>query len=273
MKFNTLFLRHEDAVTLGSADKALILEFVRWSCHFKESQEQDEYHTRKYFADGVWWMQDSMEAWHARMPWLGERTIRRHIDDLVTAGYLIKRVVGLSSGGRAPNFYRTSDQEVRGQNDQRGLEAKMAEVRGQNGHQLEAKMAASFITKNQTKNQTKNPPPSFPDLELAKEWLAYAHETMKWKTAPSSWTDIKFATALSKIRKATDLNEEGLRAMFNFAKGDSFWQDKILSPAALLEGSKNGLKKIDNLLLAMKGSKQYRENKPLAPLTYEEPIF
>lgn len=105
MKFTTLSFNHEEAVVLGNSDKAIIMEFVRWSCYFNESEAENEYMARKYLMDGHWWMQDSYEAWQERMPWLSLTTIKRYFNDLCKRGFLSKRTLNYGHG-RLPNFYR-----------------------------------------------------------------------------------------------------------------------------------------------------------------------
>jgi len=92
------------------------------------------------------------------------------------------------------------------------------------------------------------------DLKLAASWLEYALETMVWKKASASWTPEKWAADLAKVRRITDLNHCGLEDLFKFVKNDDFWHDKALSPAALLKKGSNDNRKIDNVLLQMRGN-------------------
>lgn len=156
MKIDKIWFRHEDAVRLGSADKAAILEFVRWSCHYKESEEEPNL---KYHMDGHWWMQDSFAAWQKRMPWLSLRTLKSYFNELYDAGYLDKRTVGKSSGGRDANFYRPTDpDDVKCKKCHEKLSADSALVECKSCTRLSAESALSFIsTKNLSKNQTRNP--------------------------------------------------------------------------------------------------------------------
>lgn len=142
---------------LGSSDKATILEFIRWSCHYKESEEDPNL---KYHMDGHWWMQDSYAAWRKRMPWLSEKTIQRYLIDLHAKGDLDKRTNGKMTGGRVPNFYRVIEVgEVKGQNDQDKLKDNLSIVKGQSDLTIKDKMSFSFIsTKNQTKDSSKESP-------------------------------------------------------------------------------------------------------------------
>lgn len=105
MKFDKIWFRHDEATSLGSSDKAIIIEFVRWSIHYKESTYGPEMKS-KYFFDGHWWMQDGLAAWAKRIPWVSERTVRRYLDELCSEGYLVKKTAGNPFTGREPNYYR-----------------------------------------------------------------------------------------------------------------------------------------------------------------------
>ena len=61
-----------------------------------------------------------------------------------------------------------------------------------------------------------------------------------------------FAQACRKVRDSANLTHEGLAQVFVFISGDDFWKQNALSPAGLLAKSKNGLRKIDNILARMK---------------------
>lgn len=95
---------------------------------------------------------------------------------------------------------------------------------------------------------------SYEDAKIGKSWLEFALSEMKWKKPPVGWSQINFAKAVYKIRKSTGLNDSGLTALLDFIKGDDFWNKNALSPSALFTKSKNGNRKLDNILLAMKSS-------------------
>lgn len=156
MKFDKLMLRHEDAERLGSADKALILEFIRWSCHYKAAEQEPNL---KYHRLGHWWMQDSFDAWQKRMPWLSLRTIKTYFNELYEVGAIDKITVGNARGGRDPNFYRVIEGWwVKCKKCQKTLSANSALVECENCTRLSANSALSFIsTNNPPDNQTNNP--------------------------------------------------------------------------------------------------------------------
>ena len=272
MKFDKLFFRHEDAVALGSADKAIILEFVRWSIHSKEAAQDRAYMAAKYFMDDHWWMQDSYEAWHARMPWVGKSTLRRYIEELCESGYLIKKFVN-GQNGRAPNFYRANPSAQFGTQSP-VLSSSIGSAQFEHAPVLNSDTGFLY-TKNQTKTHTKNPdepigsvldlPPISPlkvkqpkylaeDLATAKSWLEYALGEMNWKKPNAGFTPEKFAEGIARLRKTANLDHNHIDGLLDFVKRDEFWRKVSLSPVALLKRSSNGNLKIDNLLLAMKGA-------------------
>ncbi len=255
MKFDKLFFRHEDAVALGSADKAIILEFIRWSCHFKEASQNNSEFAARYFFDGVWWMQDSYEAWRQRLPWLSVRTIRRYLEEIYEAGFMDKRVCGGEGNGREPNFYRIRD-IANGQIDQGGLKANLTIAKGQSDQGLKAKLATTSLSKNHSKNRTKESRVVFSrpeDMELGQKWLDFALK-VKEGNAYSSWTVENFARELAKVKRRTGFGDKKMEDILAFVEKNEFWAKNAISPAALLTISKNNMRKIDNIVTAMKGA-------------------
>lgn len=91
------------------------------------------------------------------------------------------------------------------------------------------------------------------DLAVGSEWLEFAIGEMPWLAKTASWTPEAFAKSLAKLRRATDLNESGLAELLAFIKRDDFWRKNAASPGGLLKKSeKNGLRKIDNILVRMR---------------------
>lgn len=112
-ELNALYFDWRLAKHFGGINKAVILEFIRWSVSFKtKNYDPDRYFERRYFAEDSWWMQDSIEAWKARMPWVSERSMRRYINELVEEGFIFRREVYLTNGGREPNFYRLNHELI-----------------------------------------------------------------------------------------------------------------------------------------------------------------
>lgn len=284
MKFDKLFFRHDEAVALGSADKAIILEFVRWSCHFKEADANREYLTSRYFHDGNWWMQDSQEAWLERLPWLSIRTFQRYVNDLCDVGLLIRIRNGRTTG-RDPNFYRA---DPNCQFVTNTLTANLTPPSCQFDRYVDANLADTSLSKNHTKNQLRSVEPGGSDLSLdiklkpkkyddedlaiAEAWLEYALGEMRWKKPHSSWTKETFAKDLAKIRRVTGMTHDGLRELLAFVRKDSFWMDKALSPIGLLKKNATGSTKIDNILL--QATKKERKNdKIMAMINSKEDPF
>lgn len=103
------------------------------------------------------------------------------------------------------------------------------------------------------KKKSLPPPPSEADLAVGREWLAFALHEMPWQAGRRGFSDESFAQAVAELRRATDLNPEGVAAVLAFVKADDFWRRNALSPAGLLKRSaKNGNRKIDNILVRMK---------------------
>lgn len=89
------------------------------------------------------------------------------------------------------------------------------------------------------------------DLALALEWIA---ETHKLHPHIKMKTDV-CADAIRKTREHTGRTEEQMGNIAQWIWKDDFWSKNCLSPAALLSTSKNGLKKIDNILASISKDK------------------
>ncbi len=109
------------------------------------------------------------------------------------------------------------------------------------------------------------------DHEVAIAWRNWALEKMPWQIKAKCWNLEPLAIQFGKIRKEIGISPEGLMAMLEFVKMDKFWEKVALSPYRLLSctGNDKSMRKIDNLLNAMRCSKQYREAK-VANVTEEQ---
>lgn len=93
------------------------------------------------------------------------------------------------------------------------------------------------------------------DIWLSVEWLKWAKEVAPHINA----TQESFCAAIFDIKKYLRTNArvddvDGLlEAVFNFIQRDEFWGKVVISPGGLLNKSKNGLRKIDNIIIAMRG--------------------
>lgn len=85
-------------------------------------------------------------------------------------------------------------------------------------------------------------------LGIAKEWLEYAVSELPWLAKNPKWTIECFAEDLERVKRATDLNDEGLQKILSYVRKDQFWRDKACSPSGLLTKNKNGLRKVDNII-------------------------
>lgn len=91
------------------------------------------------------------------------------------------------------------------------------------------------------------------DLAVGRDWLDLAHGEMPWKADDPKWTAELFAEAIGKVKRATDLNDDGIRAVFEFVKVDDFWRKNAATPMGLLKrSSRNGERKVDNILVRMR---------------------
>ena len=89
------------------------------------------------------------------------------------------------------------------------------------------------------------------------EIMSTAIKWHEWTLAKAPWlkeniSPEKFYSGLLKIAKSVSLNESGIENLFQFIKNDDFWKENAISPMSLLTISKNGLRKIDNILLRLK---------------------
>jgi hypothetical protein len=91
------------------------------------------------------------------------------------------------------------------------------------------------------------------DLDLALDWIGWAHESephLKLRTET-------IADAIRKAREYAERDHKQMQNIFEWIKQDDFWQKNCLSPASLLNTSKNGVKKIDNVLASISRDKGY----------------
>jgi hypothetical protein len=86
------------------------------------------------------------------------------------------------------------------------------------------------------------------ELDLAQRWVDHA---MKY------WPHLKpnrleYAKALSQVKRSLQIQDDALNYLFEFICADDFWRDNCQSPAGLLRKSRNGVRKIDNILSNMR---------------------
>lgn len=93
------------------------------------------------------------------------------------------------------------------------------------------------------------------DLAVGREWLDFAVQETPWRAGRSGMTAEAFAVSIARVRRVTGLDETGIAAVLAFVRSDDFWRQNALSPAGLLKKSgRNGLRKIDNILVRMRST-------------------
>lgn len=139
-------------------------------------------------------------------------------------------------------------------------------------------LPTSNDVKRNRKTESKSDTKSFeidPILEaVAIEWSAWSSAKAPWYK--EKFTPDKFFVGLTKLKEAVQyegkpLTSEAVREVFMFIKQDQFWKDQALSPRPLLTLSKNGVRKIDNILLSIK--KKITRNNPLQGIDLEQAPF
>jgi hypothetical protein len=93
--------------------------------------------------------------------------------------------------------------------------------------------------------------------QLAQDWFGWIQKQLPYRVKKLSAEN--FAEGIARIMKHTNLNIVGMREVFNFIRKDDFYKTLHLQPVGLLTTSKNGLTKIENILLKLK-SKMSNDN-------------
>lgn len=92
-------------------------------------------------------------------------------------------------------------------------------------------------------------------FDIGKRWLEFAQKQCPWKIKEKKWNPVDFGRCLQRITKHTGATAEGLGEILKFVEGDEFWRKNAISPFGLLQRSKNGNRKLDNLILSMQTRK------------------
>jgi hypothetical protein len=80
---------------------------------------------------------------------------------------------------------------------------------------------------------------------------------MNFSKARMPWREFKediFIKDIVKVRKSLNLTSQEMKGVFEFITNDSFWRENAISPSSLMIKGKNGLRKIDNILIRMKSA-------------------
>ena len=83
---------------------------------------------------------------------------------------------------------------------------------------------------------------------LAARWADYA--TSAWPNLNPKVSD--WEKSLAQISQEVGLNDQQMGALFEFIRKDDFWKDNCQSPIGLLRKSRNGVRKVDNILAKIK---------------------
>lgn len=270
---------------------AMVLNRILWSLTFHQN-DPDEY--GRYFIDEKWWMKNTYVALANYFDGLvTQRTIQEIILKFERDGYLISRRMTAKSWSQE-KWYSVDSEKIKSllaggetpekakkpmiMHDAKNVSCTESHDTGRDiiddeGRDIidDEAGASSSLLKSRPKSPTKTSQLSLApkakksraiafeeeDLKLGEEWLDFAIKEKRGRPY-ASWTAENFAKILAKIRASTDLNHEGIRAVFEFVQENDFWRSNAISPAGLMTRSRNDLLKIDNLITAMKGSPKYR---------------
>ncbi len=260
------------ANAVKSPDKAFMIEYMVWS--IRDKQTKPDFY-KDFSKDGRFYMWDTYKNWHVRMPWLGESTIRKYLSDLRKDEWIFTAF--LARDNRDRTLFYTVDLDLYSKTvasfwQSHVLDSSTSHVLDSStSHVLDnsnstcSELANVPLTKTLTKTPTNKigadatPPPVVRvpkyddhDFLLGGRWLEHAVGASNTKPYPS-WTQVKFAEEISKIKRLCSLSHEQLVAVFEFVRVDDFWKPNALSPNGLIKKSKNNdRRKIDNIIAAMK---------------------
>lgn len=96
--------------------------------------------------------------------------------------------------------------------------------------------------------------------DLGTSWLNFSLAQLPSRSKDPKWNSEAFGRELWKVGKKMDLALPAMTALLEKIKGDDFWAKNAVSPFALLAKSKNGNRKIENILLFID-----RASKPQTP--------
>lgn len=129
----------------------------------------------------------------------------------------------------------------------------------------------SEVVKEKPKRKKKAISISDHDLDLGTRWITWTKKLSPHINANSE----SFAEAISELKRVLARTiPEGdldglLDALFNFVQKDDFWSKNCLSPRGLLKPSANGLRKVDNVITAMRKGEFKSKRKELLLETEE----
>lgn len=266
---------------------ALLLNRIVWS--IKVHSESND---KRFFIDGNWWMFDTAKSLAKHFHNLiSEKTVRRSLKAFEDDG-LLSSMRNSSNLHDQTKWYSLDQKKWHKllvhidhhdvDNLSTSNRSRCPHPTGHGDHIQPVDVSTSSSLNNHSNNHSnsltnipakadepsaiatgstyKNIKYSIEEMNLANDWLAYAKDGMPWKKAPRSWSPDSFASALIKVRKAITTNDQGMRLVFDFVRNDSFWASVALSPHTLLNKSNsNGNRKIDNILISMRGNKHIKD--------------
>lgn len=247
----------------------------------------------EYFRDDRWWMADTYEAISKFFRGsISAVTVKRCILQFEKDGLLVSRPMKESTGNMTKWYsvnvavweqYHNTRHAPLDQNDPIPHEIKMTRPSDQIDPTHEIKMIHSLsksLPNSHTESLSLTGPMGTPpqpsaggtiltvarpakakgttaeDEELAAAWLAYSLNAMGY-TSRRGWSVDAFAGGIAKIKRVMGYSHRAVQEVFQFVSTDEFWAKTVQSPCALLGQSKNGLRKIENIVNSMKGSKRY----------------
>jgi hypothetical protein len=102
--------------------------------------------------------------------------------------------------------------------------------------------------------------PNDDDFKLADKWATWITNKMPWR-APDNVRI--YAEAIHNVRQKYNLNVFGFEKMFDHLQQDSFWSKNCLSPITLDAKCKDGLTKLDHILLEMQRQMEPKKKKQI----------
>ena len=258
------------AIELKSADKAFMVEFIKFSVEYKaEKPEQYEPHT-----DGRHYTWDTQDAWHNRLRWLSHRTIQNHLRDIRESGLV--HAEQLSPDNRDRTLYYTINDECYYKMEQMH-NAEFASSTTQNLRSLNTQNLRDVPSNNLTKNLTKNTRRRANELHkscvpfdetMANEWMTWA----KTMSPNGRFNLTAFANAIMKMRTKFELSEQQITFMLEWIKADDFWAKNAISPASLLKPSPSdpSVSKLDRVISSIKARKKSKSERVMESILRTE---
>lgn len=167
------------------------------------------------------------------------RTLERRLKWLEECGSIVQRV---TNGGRLITLVNWGDY----QSSEEDSDQRMTNGWPADDQRMASGCARSEEEKKDRREEEKNStrvPPGPEDIALAEEWFAFAKENSKTVRYTEGWP-----RAVQQLRELDKIPREDLRLALAFVQVDPFWRPNALSLPGLRQRSKNGLKKIENIL-------------------------